>query len=152
MANTATHQTTGFGRVSEHSEFTFFERMILRRFHPISLFFDMTGLIWVTYFLWQNQWQNALIVIVAERLLATSIVWRIDLKAMAETSLGKLGLLHLHPINLMVQIVGAAGTVWALWTHSTLYILAGLSVIILGHTFGWSEVNPSFSLRDKTAG
>lgn len=148
MANTAS-QTAGFGGVSEHSEFSFLERLILRRFHPISILFDTTGVIWVTYFLWQNNWQYALAVIVVERLLAVSIVRRTDLKAMAATPLGKLALLHLHPLNLVVQIVGAAATVWALWTHSTLFILAGLSVLILGHSFGWSQVNPSFSLQEK---
>lgn len=149
MANAAVHQTRGFSGVVDQAKFSFLERMILRRFHPVSLLFDVVGFIWVTYFLWENQWQNALVVVLAERLLAATIVWRVDWEGMAETSLGKLALLHLHPLNLMVQIAGAAVIVWALWNHSTLYLLAGLSILALGHAFGWSGVNEHFSLKAK---
>lgn len=149
MGNVAIQHTRGFGGISERSNFSFLERVILRRSHPVSIIFDVIGLIWMTYFLWQNNWRYALAAIVAERIVAVSTVWRIDFDALAATTLGKLGLLHLHPFNLIIQIIGTAGTIWALWNHSTLYILAGLSLIILGHSFGWSQVNPIFSLYDK---
>lgn len=147
-----TYHTSGLTGVGERSDFTFLERIVLMRFHPISLLFSVTGLIWFSYFLWQNNWQYALAVMVAARLLALSIVWRIDYKAMAATPMGKLGLLHIHPVNLVIQIAGAVAAVWALWTHSTPVLLAGISVLILGHAFGWSQVNPGFSLHEKTAG
>lgn len=144
-------KTMGSSQVSERSGFTFFEKLILRRFHPISLLFDTVGLIWVTYFLWQNNWQYALGVVLAERLLASSIVWRIDFQAMATTTLGKLALLHLNPFNMGIQIVGTVVTIWALWDHSTAIILLGVSTLILGHTFGWHQVNPNFLLHKHSS-
>jgi hypothetical protein len=137
--------------VSDRPEFSFFERLILKRFHPISLFFDAVGIIWVTYFLWLNIWQSALAVIVIERIIASIIVWQVDPKAMASTTLGKLGLLHLHPINLGIQLIGTIVTVWAIWTHTTIFILLGLSVILLGHTFGWTQINTNYSLQEKSS-
>ena len=133
-------------RTYERSGFTFFEKLILRRFHPISLLFETSGLIWVTYFLWQNNWQYALGAILATRLLSSSIVWRIDLQA-----LGRLGLLHLNPFNMGIQIVGTLLTIWALWDHSKVFILLGVSIIILGHSFGWHQFDPKFSIHKNSS-
>lgn len=66
----------------------------------------------------------------------------IDYEYMAKTVLGKIALLHLHPINLSLQILGFIQVGYALWNHSPQDILAGITFICLGHLWGWSQVNP----------
>jgi hypothetical protein len=128
------------------SEFSFMERLVLRRAHPISIMIGMAGAIWAIAFLWQNNWQWALVAIIGSRLAAYLILRNANLPAIAETYIGKIGLLHLHPINLTAQSLGAAVAVYGLWTHSAEAIMAGSSVIFLGHLFGWSKVDQRFGI------
>ena len=65
----------------------------------------------------------AVAVAVAERLACIAIVRGADVTALAGTKLGQLALLHLHPMNLMIQLVGLVGVVWGLWQHESLGIL-----------------------------
>jgi len=61
--------------------------------------------------------------------------------ALAKTALGKMALLHLHPVNLSLQLAGVAVAVWGIWAHETIPILSGTSLILLGHTFGWGHIH-----------
>lgn len=122
------------------------ERYTLRRFHPVSIFFDFVGVTWFVFFLWQHNWQAAIAVAVAERIAAALIVRNADVEALAGTMLGKLGLLHLHPVNATIQILGAVTAAYGVWQHGGLVILAGLSLVFLGHTFGWPKVDRAFTL------
>jgi len=128
------------------TRFSVLERMVLRRAHPISMMIGAAGAIWAVAFLWQNNWQWALVAIIGSRLAAYVVLRNANLPAIAETPIGKIALLHLHPINLAVQSVGAVIAVYGLWTHSAEAIMAGLSVVFLGHLFGWSKVDSRFSV------
>lgn len=138
---------SGAMRTEPKTGLTTMERYMIRRFHPVSIFFDCVGLIWFVYFLWQHNWVAAAAVAVVERLASMAIVRGADVTALAGTKLGQLARLHLHPMNLMIQLVGLVGVVWGLWQHETLGILGGLSVVFLGHTFGWPRVDRAFSLN-----
>lgn len=72
-------------------------------------------------------------------------VWNADPEKMAETTLGKIALLHLHPFNLITQSIGLVPLVYGIWIHSVETILAGLSLVLLGHIVGWSKVDSKFS-------
>lgn len=127
--------------MSRSKQFSLFEKFILRKFYPRKIFFDAVGSIWAVYFLWNHEWQGALVVTVAASLLGILSVWNIDLEKMSETLLGKLALLHLNPFNLATQIIGVAMGVYGIWIHSTETILAAISIILIGHIFGWEKVD-----------
>jgi len=59
----------------------------------------------------------------------------------AGTTLGKIMLLHLHPMNLVVQIAGFGVLLYSIWTRSAILIMAGVSIILFGHLWGWHKVN-----------
>jgi hypothetical protein len=116
------------------------ERYILRRFHPRAVLLDSVAAIWAVYFVWNHNWVAALAVVVASRLIGTALAWRMDYSTIKETVWGKLALLHIHPANSVIQTLAALALFYGIWIHETITILAGLSVIILGHYFGWAKV------------
>jgi hypothetical protein len=63
-------------------------------------------------------------------------------RVLAQTVLGRLGLLHLEGSNLILQVAGLVVLLYGLWSHEVRMLLAGISVILLGHTQGWSRVDP----------
>lgn len=117
------------------------DRYFLMRFHPRKIVLDVVGAIWATYFLWNQNWQAALLIMLGMESLGLLFTRKIDPELMSQTTLGKIGLLHKHPINLALNLIGLIPLLYGLWMHAGLIILIGLSVIIMGHFFGWSEVN-----------
>ena len=120
---------------------TLIDHYFLMRFHPRKIIFDVVGAIWATYFLWNKNWQAAMIAIVAMGGLGLFFTRKVDPELMSQTILGKIGLLHKHPINLTLNLIGIIPLIYGLWMHEEVVILLGLSVIIMGHFFGWSKVN-----------
>ena len=127
--------------LTEGEKFNALERYVLRRAHPFMLMFDIVGVMWSTYYLWLGEWRIALGIIIVERLICMSFLNTVNYRSMADTLLGRIALLHLHPVNLAIQGAGIVFTVWSIWMHSTQGILGGLTAIILGHAFGWSKVD-----------
>ncbi len=121
----------------------------LKSFHPRALFIEAAGAIWAFYLLWYHDWMLALAVVVAYRASGLASVWNSDPYSLAETGMGKLALLHLHPINLTVQLVGTLPLLVGVWQHSTELMMAGVSIILLGHIFGWSKFDSHFSQRSS---
>ncbi|MDD4974718.1 MAG: hypothetical protein PHY93_10235 [Bacteriovorax sp.] len=122
------------------------DRYFLMRFHPRKIVFDMIGAIWTTYFFWNQNWQAALLNAVVMGGMGLFFTRNIDPELMSQTTIGKIGLLHKHPINLTLNLIGIIVLLYGLWTHLVVTILIGLSVIILGHFFGWSNVNPKLRM------
>lgn len=133
--------------IIEH-DFSWMQRLILRRFHPRSIFIDSVGLVWFTYYFWNHDWKMALGSAIVARVVALVSVMNINTDLFAESILGKIGLLHLNPLNLVTQLAGTAILLYGIWIHSVEMILAGLSVILLGHIFGWANVDSK--LADKS--
>ena len=138
--------STASGSAPVTTGYSLMERMVLRRAHPISIMLGAAGAVLAVTFLWQQNWLYALISIIAARLAAYLVLRNANLPALAETPLGKIGLLHLHPVNLTIQSIGAVVAIYGLWTHSTEAISGGLAIIFAGHLFGWSKVDPRFGL------
>jgi hypothetical protein len=118
-------------------------RYMVLRAHPISLFWDAATAIWAVYLLWQHLWQYTVLLVVIERGFTWMMTQSVDSDALARTIFGKMALLHLHPVNFTLQLSGALLGIWGLWTHETVTILTALSLIFLGHTFGWGEIHRS---------
>ena len=141
-------QTLQQGRppvVLSESHLSWFKRYFIKRFHPRSIFVDVAASIWFTYFFWYHDWKSAIAVIVIARILGVLLTMKVDSEAFAETYLGKLALLHLNVANMVTQLLGVVVALYGLWQHSAEYILAGVSVIFLGHIFGWGKVDPRYS-------
>lgn len=117
------------------------ERYFLMRFHPRKIVFDTIGVIWAAYFLWNQNWPAALLISVVLEGVGLFFTRNIDPELMSQTTIGKIGLLHTHPINLAFNLVGIIALVNGLWMHAAEIVLVGISFIIMGHFFGWSKVN-----------
>lgn len=116
------------------------EKLMLRRFHPRSIILDSVAMIWFTYLFWSHEWLPALLLVLITRTLSFVFVGSLNYSRVANSTWGKLAILHTHPANLVVQTVGAVLLLYGLWNHDVLQILSGISIILVGHWFGWSQV------------
>jgi hypothetical protein len=131
--------------ISVTPSYNWLKRYVLKRSHPRALFIDAAAFLWVGYYMWFQMWQHALIAYFLGRLIGVLSVLNIDAEKMAQSMLGKIGLLHLHPINFTTQAVGLYFLLSGLWYHLGLLIILGSSLIFLGHIFGWGKVDVHFS-------
>jgi hypothetical protein len=120
---------------------TYVERMIVRRGHPKHIIVGIVAFLWVAYFLWQHNWIWAAAVVVLSAVLGRLSTSGTKEETLAQTLLGKIMLLHLHPVNLTLQTAGFALFLYGVWMHSTLYIMAATSMVFLGHMWGWHKVS-----------
>jgi uncharacterized membrane protein YesL len=125
----------------EEGEMIFFERAIVRRGHPRHIILGLVGFMWGIYFLWLHNWRWAVAIILVSVVLGRISTSRTREESLAQTVRGKIMLLHLHPMNLLVQIAGFVLLLYGVWLHSTIYILAAMSVILVGHMWGWHKVS-----------
>lgn len=102
----ATNVMTGRSHAVSAKGTSWFQRYFLRRFHPRSIFIDVVGFIWFTYYFWNHNWKAAVVIVVIERIIAFFSVAKIDTNRFSETTLGKIALLHLHPANFTIQLYG----------------------------------------------
>lgn len=126
-------------------DFTWLQRLTLRLFHPRAVFIEMAGLIWSVYFLWTDDWRLALGTYIGTIAIALLAVSDTDPVKISKTVMGRLALLHLRPTNLVLRTGGFMFLIYGLWQHLPEFILTGLSVILLGHVFGWSQVHRAFA-------
>lgn len=126
------------------SHFSWFKRYFIRRFHPRSIFVDVAAGIWFVYFFWHHDWVSAVAIVIIGRVASMLLTMRVDTDAFVETFLGKMALLHLNPANMIIQIIGLVVALYGVWVRSTEAILAGSSLVFLGHIFGWGKVDPRY--------
>ncbi|HEV2297059.1 MAG TPA: hypothetical protein VGR72_00905 [Candidatus Acidoferrales bacterium] len=120
---------------------SYFEREILHYAHPKQTILRMVGAIWALYFLWLHNWVGVLAVIVAGEILGRILSRGMNEEGMAQTIWGKIMLIHLHPVNLLIQIVGGIVLVYGVWIHSGIWIMVAMSVVLIGHMWGWHKVS-----------
>ena len=120
---------------------TYMEKMVIRRGHPKHIIVGIVGFLWFVYFIWQHDWTWALAVAVLSVVMGRLLTSGTKDESLAPTLLGKIMLLHLHPMNLSVQIAGFAVLLYGIWFHSTIYIMLATSIVLLGHMWGWHKVN-----------
>ena len=63
------------------------------------------------------------------------------LKNVGETIWGKMMILHLHPVNALTQLMGFGLVVYGIWLQSAVYTMTGVSLVLVGHLWGWSKVS-----------
>ncbi len=133
----------------EHSK-NLGDRYFLMRLHPRKIIFDTVGAIWAAFFLWNHNWPAALLIFLVMEGLGLYFARNIDPELMAQTTLGRIGLLHKHPVNLTLNLIGLTIVVYGLWLQAGEMILGGLTLIVLGHFFGWPEVDSRFRSKYRT--
>jgi hypothetical protein len=128
--------------------FSWVQRNTILKFHPKSIFINVVGMIWFTYFLWLHDWKSAVSMLIVTKALARLTVMNIDVEDLSETLLGKIALLHLQPMNLVLQTFGVLVYLAGVWMHSTQILLIGISGIFLGHIAGWGKVDERLMGRE----
>jgi hypothetical protein len=119
---------------------TFLERTVVRRGHPRHLIVGLVGFVWAMYFLWFHNWLWAVVTILASAVLGRILTSGTREESLAQTVLGKIMLLHLHPANLLIQLVGFGLLLYSVWIHSGMYMMVALSLVMIGHMWGWHKV------------
>jgi hypothetical protein len=87
---------------------TLSERIIVRNGHPRRIIVGAITLILTLYFLWFHNWVGAATALIVGMPLSRLAARRIDEEELAQTTFGKILLLHLHPANVIVQAIGLA--------------------------------------------
>ena len=105
--------------------------------HPIKFIAEILGVIWSVYFLWHHNWIGAVIVSLVGFLLSTLLLWKQPIDHLATTSLGKVMSVYGTPFNFLLYNLSALPVIYGLWTHDALFILIGLSILLLPHLWGW---------------
>jgi len=123
------------------------QKYALLRAHPRRIFLDSAALMWEVYFLWQGNWQVALGIFAVMNTVGLMAVRKTNFGSLAQTTWGKIALLHLNPMNLILQLTGAAMAVYGLLIQDTLTILSSITLILVGHFYGWSKVHTSLKMR-----
>jgi hypothetical protein len=120
---------------------TFLQEFMLSRGHPRQIILHTVGGIWTLYFLWGHEWIWALGCFAAAELISEMLSTETGAELLAQTTLGKLMLLHANPLNFFVQAAGGVFLVYSVWMHSLTGIMGAASLVLLGHFVGWSKVN-----------
>jgi hypothetical protein len=84
----------------------------------------MVGFLWAVYFLWRHDWPWALGVVLASVVLGRVLTSGTGEEGLAQTVLGKIMLLHLHPMNLTVQVAGFGILLYGVWIHTGWYFVS----------------------------
>ena len=120
---------------------TYLEKAMIRRGHPKHIILGSVGFLWAVYFLWRHEWAWGLVVVIVSAILGPLLTSGTREEELAQTVLGKIMLLHLHPMNLAVQLAGFGILFYGVWIHALMHVLVGVSLILLGHMWGWHKVN-----------
>jgi len=120
---------------------TYLEKTVVRRGHPKHIIVAIVGFIWVIYFVWTHNWAWAAGVALLTVVTGWILTFGIREELLANTLIGKIMLLHLHPMNLAVQGVGFAILMYGVWIHAAVFALIGASFVFLGHLWGWKKVS-----------
>lgn len=116
------------------------KKFALLRFHPRSIIINTAVFCWFIYYLWIQDIESAVSIAIFGRIVSLLAVMYANPDQIAKTTLGKIGLLHLNPYNLFTQIIGFVVLFFGVWEHHAEIILAGISLILVGHIYGWEKV------------
>ncbi len=122
---------------------TMMERHMLRHAHPRHMIIAVISMIWSTYFFWHHELALALWTVAGGIVLARLATFGMREEEIAQTLLGKILLLHLHPVNIVLQAGGYVLLMYGVWLHDAVMMMAGMSFILLGHMVGWHKVSPA---------
>lgn len=91
-------------------------KLMLLHLHPTKFVMEAIGAIWAIFFLWHNNWLMAVVFGLGLPFASTLLVWNKKLPD-SRTGYARLALIHAHPVNLILHIIGGAFLVYGVWTH-----------------------------------
>lgn len=112
------------------------QKLMLEHLHPVKFILETIGTIWAVYFLWNQNWLWALVFGLGLPLLSTILLWNKKLPD-SRSGYAKLALIHAHPLNLILHLIGGAVAIYGIWMHGSIAILLGVTIILVGHLWGW---------------
>jgi hypothetical protein len=137
----------GFGR----SPRPLLEQITLRLAHPRSIFVRLSALPWMIYFCWRGDLFIFFGIYFIALAVSLVMTYTSTVEQIARTTIGKIALLHMHPINIALQVFGVISFFFGVFEHTTEAMLFGFTLISLGHFFGWSRVDARFSVEEDRA-
>jgi hypothetical protein len=120
---------------------TYLEKAVIRRAHPKQIIVGIVGFLWFMYFLWLHDWIWALGVGFLSVIVGWILTSGTNEEHLAKTLFGKIMLLHLHPMNVAAQLAGFLTLLYGVWLHAVVYVLVGVSLVFMGHLWGWHKVS-----------
>ncbi len=132
--------------VSAHTV-SFWERWALRQAHPVAIIFRSIGMLWAFYYLWQNDLPMVLATMLISQVIAQLSTLHLNYESLGQSLWGRIALLHLHPINVMTQLIGVMLGAVGFWWHDTTAILTAVYLILLGNAYGWRQVHECLYLH-----
>ena len=129
-------------------EYTWLEKYSLLSSHPRALAVSLTGLVWFSYYFWNNNWPLAAVYLIGLKSLALWSVFDCNEERLSKTLLGKIALLRLRPLNFTLTVLGAIVSAIGIWQHSIL-VLCGASLLLLGNISGWSALDSRYTSLDR---
>lgn len=117
--------------------YSVYKRLALNHAHPTKFLLDLTGFIWALYFMWQNNFAAAIFFGFGFAAVGSLLTLNANTEELSKTALGKYVVARLHPANTLFQVIGYVVLLAGTWTHEGWMIFSGLTLIILGHLWGW---------------
>lgn len=125
----------------KYSQLNLWQKAAVRHAYPASFVLNLLGLLWAGYFLWLHRlgWAVlcfAMMVTVGPLLASLDKSYLIQARSQLN-AFQKLLVYHVHPVNLILHLLGLASYVYGAWMHEGLFILGAISFVLLGHIFPW---------------
>ncbi|MCI0489500.1 MAG: hypothetical protein L0229_23155 [Blastocatellia bacterium] len=123
-------------------------KYILAHAHPMKFVAEALGVMWSVFFLWNRNWIAAVVASTLFFLLTTLILWNKPSDGLAKSPLGKILLVYATPLNFFFYNFSALPLIYGLWVHSTVYILIGVTLLLLPHLWAWKNFgSDGYTLR-----
>lgn len=116
-------------------------RYMLQHAHPMKFTAELLGVIWGAYFLWNHNWLGALIMSTLFFLGSSVLLWNKPIDYLQKTGLGRVMLIYADPVSFLLYNLSALPVIYGLWLHQTMYVLIGISILLLPHLWGWKELS-----------
>ena len=115
------------------------QRFVADHADPMKLILDALALIWAAYFLWYQDALSALLSVAFFGGLGMIATWKLEQDKLIYSSFGKFWLTMANPVNMTFQALGYLGVMYGFWQHASAMILAGVTLVLIGHLFGWQD-------------
>ena len=114
--------------------------LFLQHAYPPKIILEVLGLSWMFYLFWHHVLIAGILVAVIFFLIGTITTIRVNRQKVMETPMGRFLSAIMNPVNISVQLLGYLVFAYGMWEHSGFSILSGISIILLGHAWGWRKI------------
>lgn len=133
---------------------TCFQRACAQDANPVSFLLHLVGFVGAAYYLWNQEWEWALLFGLALPLAGHFYAWFTEKgKPARMTFFREVMYSHSEPVNAVLHLIGFVLLVMGFWNHSYLYLGGAIAVMAVGHLFGASfmtEVTPKLVRKLNT--